>query len=757
MKLSLLIAVSLTCQLGAAAETSGRIQFGGVPVELTLKAVSEHTLCVQTAPVDENGAPVQLPTSPILAPIPTTGHLSIQEVGAPASNHAASVSLRQLAGEKELVAGPYRVSIKPNPLAITVLRSDGTRVQQLTFENSDGTNAIAFHTGGPVLGLGEGAEQFDRRGSNYPLINGQRYRLAELGTRVFSPFLIGTEGWALLVAEPFGSVDLREVQGSFHPVPGAKPGAAIVFIIDASEPADAMSEFIRLTGAPVMPPKWALGYMQSHRTLSSEADILAEARTFREKKLPCDTFIFLGTGFCTNGWNFGHDSFEFNTNVFVHDPATVVQELHEQHLHVVLHVVPLRRDYPMLHGQIPPPSDETRDQQDVGVYWKRHHELFAAGVDGWWPDEGDWFDVSSRLARHRMYYEGPLTDRPNIRPWDLQRNGCVGIAQYGGWIWSGDISSSWKTLAAQVQVGLNSSLSISPFWGTDIGGFYPSRDREYTGELYTRWFQFAAFCPLFRSHGRTWHLHLPWGWNTGETGPVESRPTPDPSELHNAQVEPICRQYLNLRYQLMPYTYTITREAHDTGMPLMRALWLQYPHDPEAVKLGEEYLWGRDLLIAPIVEKSAKSRRLYLPKGMWFDWWTGERLEGGQWIRRPVDLATMPIYVRAGAIIPLDPVRQYISQSVTEPTTLRVYPGADGEFTLYDDDGQSLDYLKDSDTKTLWLRLRWDDVTRRLTLQPDPRMKSRPGGSRTFSIEIAGSDAKPRQVEFNGEPMTINL
>ena len=356
-----------------------------------------------------------------------------------------------------------------------------------------------------------------------------------------------------------------------------------------------------------------------------------------------------------------------------------------------------------------------------------------------------------------MYYEGPLADRPNVRPWDLQRNGCVGIAQYGGWIWSGDISSSWKTLAAQVEVGLNSSLSISPFWGTDIGGFYPSRDREYTGELYTRWFQFGAFCPLFRSHGRTWHLHLPWGWNTGETGPVESRPTPDPSELHNAQVEPICRQYLNLRYQLMPYTYTITREAHDTGMPLMRALWLQYPHDPEAVKLGEEYLWGRDLLIAPIVEKSAKSRRLYLPKGMWFDWWTGERLEGGQWIRRPVDLATMPIYVRAGAIIPLDPVRQYISQSVTEPTTLRVYPGADGEFTLYDDDGQSLDYLKDSDTKTLWLRLRWDDVTRRLTLQPDPRMKSRPGGSRTFSIEIAGSDAKPRQVEFNGEPMTINL
>ena len=147
-----------------------------------------------------------------------------------------------------------------------------------------------------------------------------------------------------------------------------------------------------------MPPKWALGYMQSHRTLSTEADILAEARTFREKQLPCDAFIFLGTGFCPAGWNFGHNSFQFNTNVFVHDAATVIQELHADHLHVVLHVVPLQRDYPTLHGQIPPAPGEKLDAQDIGVYWARHRELFADGVDGWWPDEGDWFDVPSRCV-----------------------------------------------------------------------------------------------------------------------------------------------------------------------------------------------------------------------------------------------------------------------------------------------------------------------------------------------------------------------
>src|SRR5207302_5950768 len=181
---------------------------------------------------------------------------------------------------------------------------------------------------------------------------------------------------------------------------------------------------------------------------------------------------------------------------------------------------------------------------------------------------------------------------------------------------------------------------------------------------------------------------------TGEYGPIETPGRPDASELHNAAIEPICKQYLELRYRLLPYNYTLMREACDTGLPPMRALWLHYPTDPQAVKLGDEYLWGRDLLVAPVVEKGAKSRRLYLPAGIWYDWWTNEKVVGGRWLDRPVDLATMPLYVRAGAIIPFDPVRQFTAQAVTEPTALRVYPGADGEFTLYDDDGTSLDYQK---------------------------------------------------------------
>ncbi|HTL17662.1 MAG TPA: TIM-barrel domain-containing protein, partial [Patescibacteria group bacterium] len=513
------------------SNANSSIQFDRTAVQLAISQVSDRALRIGLCPLNDERETFS--QSDALVPFSQTEKLRA----------------RELSGNRQLRVGQLLVRIKPHPLSIAVQRADGTLVQELVFSEDGSTNSISFRAATTLLGLCEGADQFDRRGAHYPVINGQRYRLAELGTRIFSPFLIGTEGWSLFVNAPAGSFDLRGERGVFHPQSGTPRGTADLFIIDSREPIDAMREFVRLTGKPVMPPKWALGYMQSRRTLSSEADILAEARTFREKKLPCDAFIFLGTGFCPAGWNLGHDSFQFNTNIFVRDPASVIQDLHAEHLRVVLHVVPLEKDYPSLHGQIPPGADERLDQQDISAYWRRHTALFAAGVDGWWPDEGDWLDAPSRLARHRMYYEGPLSDRPNVRPWNLQRNGTPGIGRYGGWVWSGDILSSWKTLKAQVKVGLNSSLSLSPFWGTDIGGFYPSTNMEYTGELYARWFQFATFCPSFRSHGRTWWLHRPWGWNTGETGPIESRPAPAASDLHNASIEPICQTYLNLRYQ----------------------------------------------------------------------------------------------------------------------------------------------------------------------------------------------------------------
>ncbi len=291
--------------------------------------------------------------------------------------------------------------------------------------------------------------------------------------------------------------------------------------------------------------------------------------------------------------------------------------------------------------------------------------------------------------------------------------------------------------------------------GSDTGGFVPTP--ELTGELYARWFQFSAFNPLFRSHGRTWHLRLPWGWNTGEPGPIEASSVPGPADLHHAEIEPICRKYLELRYRLLPYNYTLIRQACDSGLPPMRALWLHYPRDADAVRLGDEFLWGRDLLVAPVVEKGARSRRLYLPAGTWHDWWSGEPLSGPAWVERPVDLATLPLYARAGAIVPLDPLRQYTAEPVTEPTTLRVYPGANGEFTLYDDDGQGLGYRDGSDAKMIWIRFRWNDAARRLTIEPDSRMQRWPGGTRRFDVEIAGRKTEPRQIDFVGKTIRVGL
>jgi alpha-glucosidase (family GH31 glycosyl hydrolase) len=414
-----------------------------------------------------------------------------------------------------------------------------------------------------------------------------------------------------------------------------------------------------------------------------------------------------------------------------------------------LHMVPWDRDkLPSLHGTIPAKPDEVIDASHIQEYWKQHIPLMEAGTDGFWPDEGDWFNLFERIKRHQLYYQGQLFTYPNLRPWSLQRNGYPGIAQWGGWVWSGDTESSWKTLEAQLAVALNYSLSIGPYWGSDIGGFYSNE--ELTGELYTRWYQFAAFCGSFRSHGRTWRTRLPWGWGLSYMGPGEDRVVPLMSELNNPNIEPIVRKYDELRYQLLSYNYTLAWEARTTGMPLMRALWLHYPDEQN--ESAHQYLWGRDLLIAPVFTKGATSKTLQLPKGIWYDWWTNARLEGGKEITRPVDLATMPIYARAGAIIPIDPIRQYTSEIVNEPMAIKIYSGADGKYTLYEDDGKSQDYLKGKATLT---NFTWNDKTKKLSIQPDPSKQYQPLPIRhEFNIELIPSGVI-KKISYSGKPISI--
>ena len=330
-----------------------------------------------------------------------------------------------------------------------------------------------------------------------------------------------------------------------------------------------------------------------------------------------------------------------------------------------------------------------------------------------------------------------------------------GWQRYGAFLWSGDVYSTWETLRTHVPIAINTGLSGVPYWGTDIGGFVPTP--EFTGELYVRWFQFGAFCPLFRAHGRTWHLRLPWGWNTGQLGPNEvssygDAANPAESELHNARVEPICRKYLELRSRLMPYLYSAVRETSLTGLPIMRALWLHFPDDPRAAACGDEYFWGRDLLVAPVVEKAAESRQVYLPRGRWFDLWTNDAVEGAREITRRVDLETMPLYVRAGSVLPMGPVRQYVDEAVDGPLILRVYPGADAATHVFDDDGRTFGY-----TSGEWMGLDvgWHDRERRLSIRLANGSRMR-GGVLHARTEIAGTDIT-RDISFTGPPLSLKL
>ena len=748
------------------------ITVAGEPVEILITTISPVTTRISVVPA---GSPM----------IRGDGALVDRAWPAPAARASTLVGGRvvrpvrsgDLTVEAHIVDKPNRGLDGRGPLGpaliVTLTDKSGAIVQHLHVDQE--TGGLSFLLGGgPVFGLGEGGPQFDRRGSTIGARSGQGgYQLRTHGGRVPVQWVIDSGGWAMFVHQPYGTFDLEGRGIGLFAASNAQPDARVpaaalpldLFFVGAREPATIMAEYARLTGHPEMPPLWAFGYQQSHRTLASREEVLQEAKTFREKKLPCQTLIYLGTGFCPSGWNTDNGEFTFNKNVFP-DPAAMIQQLHDDHFKVVLHIVLEGRTLtgatsdrctapPLPSGHTP--DGRWPDDRQVSCYWPAHKPLFDVGVDGWWPDQGDGLGPSSRLARNRMYWDGLRQWRPNERPFALHRNGCAGMQRYAAFLWSGDVYSTWETLKTHIPVAINTGLSGIPYWGTDIGGFVPTK--EFTGELYVRWFQFGAFSPLFRAHGRTWKLRLPWGWNTGDLGPDEisnstgGAANPDPSELHNAAVEPICRKYLELRSRLMPYLYSVVREGHETGLPIIRAMWLHYPADRIAVARGDQYLWGRDVLVAPVVEKGATSRHLYLPSGPWYDFWTDERHEGGRELTRTVDLETMPLFVRAGAIVPLDPARQFIGEPIDEPLTLQVYPGADGAFTMYEDDGLSFDHTRGD---WMGLEMRWTDRERRFDLRLAAGSKMRPPTTRRLRVRLAGAQTT-RDATFSGTPVQVRV
>jgi len=727
---------------GAGVMYAEDILIGGKPVEIAIASVSPVNVRITIVPLVGGKGETLVETGTVVP-------------GGAGRTVVQGQSAWQLRSVK---AGDLVVRFGPDPPTILLETSSGRPVQKVTLDRTAAAMSFLLPKG-PLLGLGEGGPQFDRKGQSFPNRSGQGgYQLATHGGRVPIQWLIGTDGWAMFVHRPLGAFDLTGAEGRFQPSGEALP--LDLFVVGSRDPAVIMKEYARVTGHPEMPPLWTFGYQQSHRTLSGWDSVKSVAETFRDKKLPCDALIYLGTGFTPSGWNVQQSATGFsdrNTEFTFHPtnfpaPKSNIDQLHGMHFRVVLHVV-IEAEHRRLTGTVRETcSNSEADTLPVSCYWPRHKNAFDLGIDGWWPDQGDGFDEPSRRSRHRTYWEGSQLWRPNERPYALHRNGATGMARYGAFLWSGDVQCRWETLKNHIPSGINSGLSGIPYWGFDIGGFIPTP--EFTGELFVRWFQYGAFCPLFRSHGRNWHLHLPWGWNSGDPGPQETAGyTTDPKELHNPEVEPICKKYLELRYRMLPYIYTAMRETHETGLPMIRALWLHYPDDAPAIARGDEYLWGRDILVAPVSDKAATSRKVYLPRGLWYDFWTEEPVDGGREIERQVDLATIPLFVRAGSILPLGPVRQYSDEPVNGPLSLIVYPGADSKSTLYEDDGKTFNYRRGDFMK---LQVNWTGVNRRLHLRVASGSRKLPPNRRPIEVRLAGQTTT-RSVVFEGLPLEIRM
>jgi alpha-glucosidase (family GH31 glycosyl hydrolase) len=434
-------------------------------------------------------------------------------------------------------------------------------------------------------------------------------------------------------------------------------------------------------------------------------------RTIREKRIPCDGLIYLSTYGEAQGWNRGVGHLGFQPTLWP-DPPALIDEARQQHFEIITH------EYPVLHEQSPlfaeaeakgylldegygrasetaPRSANYREGQRyldfsnpaVGAWWwSAHSALVKLGVRRLVArrrrrSAGD--GEAPRRRRHaapqylrplppRGIRDGEATDRPDQRVFLLCRSGAAGMQRFGATCWSGDINNDFATLEAQIPLGLNTGLSGVPYWGTDVGGFF--HPVPETGELYARWFQLGAFSPIFRSHGWVWREHVPWA--------------------HGEEVEAICREYAELRYRLLPYTYTLAWQAHTLGLPLMRPLVLNYPDDPRVWGLGHQFLWGDDLLVAPVTREGARAWPVYLPAGGWYDFWSGTRYDGPVGITLDAPLDRLPLLVRAGAIVPMGPVVQHTGERPLDEITLLIYPDGASSFELYEDDGRSNAYRR---------------------------------------------------------------
>ena len=541
-----------------------------------------------------------------------------------------------------------------------------------------------------------------------------------------------------------------------------------------------------LTGQAPLMPSWAFGLWQSRQRYETAQQSLDVVDGFRKRLIPFDNIVQDWRYWADGAWG----SHRFDPARFP-DPEGWLKALHEKHAHVMISVwskfytgtdnfkAMNEKGYlfePNLKEglkdwlKFPYTFYDAFNSEARALFWNQiNRDLFQKGIDAWWLDSaepdltpsppnlealkthmnptaagtGSRMLLGYPLMNSQAVYEGQRAAAPNQRVFILTRSAFSGEQRYAASVWSGDITSIWAVLAKQIPAGLNFSLSGIPYWSTDTGGYTMQHkfstqkpkapDEQEWRELNVRWFEFSAFCPLLRVHGELRPREM---WELGG----ESSPA------YRAELK-----FDRLRYRMFPYLYSMAADTTNDGGTFMRPLVMDFPQDETARKLTDEYMFGRALLVAPITHYKARSRRVYLPKeALWYDFWTGKAMAGGaQKVDAPYD--SLPLFVRAGSILPFGPELQYIGEKPQDPITLYVYAGADGGFTLYEDDGLTYDYEKGAFSE---IPIHWDDAAKTLTI--GGRKGSFKGmlGKRTFRVVLVsreypvGFSFEPRKVRF---------
>ena len=480
-----------------------------------------------------------------------------------------------------------------------------------------------------------------------------------------------------------------------------------------------IATYRNLSGNAPMFPKWAYGFWQCRERYTSAKHLVETVEEFRRRSLPLDVIVQDWQYWGNRGWGVP----QFDEKNYP-NPSGFIKELHDLNAHFNISIwsnpdknSTIGREYVAKNRFIPDTkwldyfNPETRKE-----YWNTLKiNMFDKGVDSWWMDAvependalkgtkthlgiGDLFRLTYPLMVSKAVYEGQRETSSDKRVCILTRSAFSGQQRFGVINWSGDIGGTWDVFRNQIVAGLNFTISGLPYWTTDIGGFFRPGLSQYTDEKYqellTRWYQWGTFNPIFRMHGYQTETEP---WKYGQT------------------VEDNMRKMLNLRYRLLPYIYSEAWQVTKNGSTMMRALVMDFNGDTDAVKQPYEYMFGKAFLVAPITEAGATQRDVYLPKSAdWFDFWTGKRIKGGQTIKAEAPLNKIPLFIKAGSIVPMGSIIQYSSAKPADTLEIRVYKGADAQFDLYEDEGDNYNYEKG---KYTIIPFKWNEQRQSLTIE----------------------------------------